>query len=60
MTTLKVSDLLGKTIATKRIWAKSGINKIMFNAKDFGPGIYFYTVSNEKNSVTRRMIVNND
>jgi hypothetical protein len=60
MTTIKVSNMLGKEVSTKIILAKSGINKIMFNAKDFAPGIYFYTISSEKNSVTRRMIVDNE
>ena len=57
---LKVSDLLGKTVYTKVIWAKTGINRIMLNAKDFQPGIYFYTVGSDRNSVTRRMIVVNE
>jgi len=60
MITIKVSNMLGKTISTKAVWAKSGINKIMFNAKDFEPGIYFYTISSDKNSVTKRMIVDNE
>jgi len=60
MTTVKVSNMLGKEVSTKTILAKSGINKIMFNAKDFEPGIYFYTISSEKNSATKRMIVGNE
>jgi hypothetical protein len=60
MMTVKVSNILGKMVSSKMIWAKSGINRIMFNAKDFEPGIYFYTIGNEKNSVTKRMIVGNE
>jgi hypothetical protein len=60
LTTIKVSNMLGDVVNTKVIMAKSGINKIMFNARDFKPGIYFYTISSEKNSVTRRMIVDNE
>jgi hypothetical protein len=58
--TLKVSNMLGKVVSTKTLWAKSGVNKIALNAKDYQPGIYFYTIGNEKNSVTRRMIVVNE
>ncbi|CAN5442906.1 hypothetical protein BH11BAC1_BH11BAC1_22300 [soil metagenome] len=60
MITVKVSNMLGKTIFTKMVWAKSGMNKITFNAKEFEPGIYFYTISSDKNSVTKRMIVDNE
>lgn len=60
MTTIKVSNMLGEVVSSKMIFAKSGINKIMFNAKDFEPGVYFYTISSDKNSVTRRMIVDTE
>ncbi len=58
--TVKVSNMLGKTVSTKMILAKSGINRIMFNSKEFEPGIYFYTISSDKNSVTKRMIVGSE
>jgi hypothetical protein len=58
--TLVISDLLGKTISTRRISANRGKNKITISAKDFESGIYFYTLSNGKNSVTRRMITQNN
>ncbi len=60
MVTLKVSNMLGKIVSSKTILAKSGMNRISFNAKEFEPGIYFYTISNEKNSITKRMIVDNE
>jgi hypothetical protein len=60
MATIKVSNMLGEVVNSRMTFAKSGINKIMFNAKDFEPGIYFYTISSEKNSVTHRMIVGNE
>ncbi len=60
LVSIKVSNMLGKTVSTKTQYAKSGINRIMLNSKDFGPGIYFYTISNDKNSVTKRMIVVNE
>ena len=60
LTTIKVSNMLGEEVSSKVILSKTGINKIMFNAKDFEPGIYFYTISSDKNSVTKRMIVNNE
>lgn len=60
LTTIKVSNMLGEIVSSKVIMSKTGINKIMFNAKDFEPGIYFYTISSDKNSVTKRMVVDND
>jgi hypothetical protein len=58
--TLKVSNILGKVIYSKNITADRGINKITLSAKDFTSGIYFYTLSNNKNAATRRMIIRND
>jgi len=60
MTTIKVSNMIGEVVSSREVLAKSGINKIMFNAKDFKPGVYFYTISSDKNSVTKRMIVDSD
>jgi len=60
LTNIKVSNMIGEIVFSKVVMSKTGINKIMFNAKDFEPGIYFYTISSEKNSVTKRMIVNNE
>lgn len=60
LVTVKVANMLGKTISTKTILAYTGKNKITFNAEEFESGIYFYTISSEKNVVTKRMIVDKE
>ena len=58
--TFKIANLLGKNLVTKTILANRGLNKIQLSAKDFNPGIYIYTLSNSRSSITRRMIVSNE
>ena len=58
--TFKVSNLLGKIIYTKTIYAPKGLNKITLSSKDFESGIYIYSISNSRNTVTRRMIVSHE
>ncbi|MCX6291919.1 MAG: T9SS type A sorting domain-containing protein [Bacteroidetes bacterium] len=57
---LKVINLLGKVVFLKSVLAQRGLNKMMLSSKDFENGIYIYTLSNSKNSITRRMIVSNE
>jgi hypothetical protein len=57
---LKVSNILGKIVYTKNIIAQRGINKITFSGRDLDSGIYFYSLTNGKNAITRRMIIQND
>jgi len=58
--TLKISDILGKTVSMKNITANRGLNRITISAKDFESGIYFYTISNNKTAITKRMIIQNE
>jgi hypothetical protein len=58
--TLKVSNLLGNVVYTKQIIATRGINKIILSAKDFAPGIYMYSLTNSRTTITRRMIISNE
>lgn len=58
--TLKVSNLLGKVVYFKSIVAQKGTNKIYFSGKEYEAGIYIYSISNSKNTITRRMIVSNE
>jgi hypothetical protein len=60
LVTLKISNMLGKVVSTKMVLATRGMNRLTVNAKELGPGVYFYTVSSDKNSATRRMIVDNE
>jgi hypothetical protein len=63
--TLKVSNILGKVVYSKTISADRGLNKIVLNTRDisfkeFSSGVYFYTLSNNKHAITKRMVIRND
>jgi len=36
---------------------KKGFNTVTIDASQFAPGIYFYSVSDGENSITKRMVV---
>jgi hypothetical protein len=57
---LKVSNILGKIVYTKSISAQRGVNKIILSGKDFESGVYIYTLSNGRNAIARRMIIQNE
>src|SRR6185369_10955072 len=46
--TFKVSNLLGKIIYSKVIFAQKGLNKIVLSSKDYDAGIYIYSISNSR------------
>lgn len=53
----KVYNMLGKIVYVKDIDADAGINHISFNAKDFAPGVYMYSLSNGDSNLIRRMVI---
>jgi hypothetical protein len=55
--TVKVRDVLGKTILTDSFKTKTGDNAYEFDGSKFAPGIYFYTITYKNYSETKRMIV---
>ena len=57
MIELKISNVIGNEVYKTTYTGKRGLNKIYFDCASFAPGIYFYSVSDGKNSLTRRMIV---
>jgi len=60
LVTIKVANMLGSIVMNKSIWAQTGNNRYVLSAKDFEPGIYFYTLSTEKQTVTKRMVISNE
>ena len=54
---LSVSNMVGKVVYTSKLQASKGENNVNFTADQLTPGVYFYTISDGKNSVTRRMVV---
>ncbi len=55
---LSVVDLLGKEVINKTIHAHVGVNNAEINGTGLRNGIYMYTLSNNKTTKTRRMVVN--
>lgn len=54
---LSLSDLTGKTILTSTHPANAGNNRIEADIRSLSPGIYFYTVTWQTFSITRKMVV---
>jgi hypothetical protein len=57
MVNISVANMVGKVVYTSKIQANKGENTVNFTAEQLSPGVYFYTISDGKNSVTRRMVV---
>ncbi len=51
-----ILDILGREMHSAKINAESGANTFTYTSK-LAPGTYFYSISNVKNSITKRMIV---
>lgn len=58
--TVSISNLLGKEISSHVYNLQKGKNSVQVDVRELQPGIYLYSVSNGKNTVTRRMIISND
>lgn len=52
-----VYDILGAVVYSQSIAANTGRNTIQFSASNLPSGIYLYKLSNAKQTITRRMIV---
>ena len=56
--TLKVYNILGSEVATLvNGFIEAGKHSVMFNAKDFTSGVYFYTIKADNFTATRKMIL---
>lgn len=58
--TLKVFDVLGKTIHTDSFKTKYGENAYEFDGSKLNSGIYFYTIAYKNFSETKRMIISSN
>lgn len=54
---LKVTDLLGNVVLFQEREVAKGISNLSIDASNFEAGIYLYTISDGKNSITRRFVV---
>lgn len=53
----KVMDILGNVVHEQMVKTTSGDNVIRFKNNNLSDGIYMYTLSNGKHSVTKKMII---
>jgi hypothetical protein len=58
--TVTVSNVIGKKVLEHSYNLQRGKNTISLDVHNLMPGIYLYTISEGRNTITRRMIVSND
>jgi len=54
----KVYNMLGKLIEQRKVVAITGENIIKFNGEKLSSGIYMYSISNGKETIVKKMVVN--
>lgn len=54
---IKISNVIGNQVYKNTIIGHSGVNAVPLDLSKFKTGVYFYTVSDDKNSITKRMVV---
>ena len=57
--TLKITNAVGETVLNKKVAASKGMNYIPVNTSTFSSGIYIYSLNDGKNTVSKRMEINN-
>jgi len=55
---INIFNILGKVVKSESIAAHGGENLYKLNANDFTNGIYFYRLTYQNNTITKRFIVN--
>jgi len=56
--TFTLTNLLGEVIENRNMSAQRGVNTIMLDAEDLAGGVYLYSISDGKNTSTKRLVVN--
>ena len=54
---LRVKNVLGKTVYTKKHKIKKGKNSIPFSKNDLRSGMYIYAIQNSKELVSKRFVI---
>lgn len=55
---IRLVNAIGKEVQKIRTSGNTGTNKYELNTENLAQGIYFYTISNGQNTITKRMVVN--
>ena len=56
--TFTLTNLLGEVVNSQNIAAPKGLNKITFDASNMSNGVYLYTITDGKNTISKKLIVN--
>jgi hypothetical protein len=57
---VKITNLIGKKVFDRSFDLNRGLNNVNLDLHGLPPGIYLYSVTEGKSTITRRMIVSND
>ncbi len=55
--TLKIVDMTGKVLHRELLSLHSDLNTVEYDASPLSNGLYFYSISNEKGTMTRKLVV---
>jgi len=55
--TLKVKNILGKTVFKKEYQTEIGKNSITFYKNDLAAGMYIYSIQNEESITSKRFVI---
>jgi hypothetical protein len=56
--TFTVTNLLGEVVDLQKTAAPKGLNRINFDATNMSNGVYLYTITDGKNTISKKLIVN--
>lgn len=56
--TFTVTDLLGEVVDLQVLSAPKGLNRIQFDASELSNGVYLYNITDGKNTISKKLIVN--
>ncbi|MBN4072133.1 T9SS type A sorting domain-containing protein [Flavobacteriales bacterium AH-315-E23] len=57
---LTIHNLIGALVISKQIYAEKGLNIVSLDAKNLKPGMYIVTLTDGKNTSTKRMIIGSE
>lgn len=56
--TFTVTNLLGEVVDRQEMAAPKGLNRVNFDATDMSNGVYLYTITDGRNTISKKLIVN--
>ena len=54
---LRIKNVLGKTVYTKRVKVKKGKNTIPFSKNNLKSGMYIYAIQNNQELISKRFVI---